>query len=273
MAVASFVLGIISFICCYIPLINLIFFIPAILSLVFGIAALIGNKKAINAGQQSKSNTLPIIGIILSVLSILVITIINLIVFALLDDYSFGHVDEIVNKIEQYTDDWEIDTNRGKIVIEPTNKDNNKKDETKYETLNAIEGSSKTYSLGETFENSALAFSIIDFNNSYSVNNSASVSTSKKVVQLTVKVQNLSDRAIEFNSSSIHVTDDDSVTCQRYYSNSNRESEYLTDTLDPHSTKVITLKYTISKATEHLTVKYDMYPISYDVVSFVLDNN
>jgi len=273
MAIASFVLGIISFVCCYFPLINLIFLFSALLSIVFGIAAIISNKKAVSAGQQNKNNSFPIIGIALSILSILIIFIINLAIFNIVKNNSFNHVGELVNKIEQYTDDLDFDINRGKIVIEPTNKEVDKTDEIKYETLNAVEGSSKIYSLGETFENSALAFSVIDLNTSYSVNNSSSVSTNKKVVQLTIKVQNLSDRKIEFNSSSIHVTDDDSVTCQRYYSNSNKDAEYLTDSLEPHSSKVITLKYTISKATEHITVKYDMYPISYDVVSFVLDNN
>lgn len=275
MAVASFVLGIISFVCCYFPVINFVFLFTALLSIIFGIVALVSNKKAEKAGQQSKNNSFPIIGIILSVVSILIILLVNLVLFNFIGSFSFNNIDEIVNKIEQYSDDidFDFDVNRGKIVIEPDNKNTNNKEAVTYEPLKAIEESSKDYSLGETFENSALAFSIIDFNTSYSVNSSSSVSTNKKVVQLTIKVQNLLDREVEFNSSSIHVKDDDSVDCHRYYSNSNRGEEYLTGSLAPHSTKVITLQYSIPKATKHLTVKYDMYPISYDVVSFVLDNN
>lgn len=274
MGIASFVFGIISFVCCYFPIINLVFLFSAICSIVFGIIAIVGNNKAVKAGQQTKGNTFPIIGIVLSILSIIIILIINLLLFNFVDNFSFNNIDEIVNKIEQYSEDLnlDVDLDRGKIVIEPPDKKNIEDNLVQYETLEAIKDSSKDYSIGETFENSVLAFSVIDFNTSYSTNNSSSVSTNKKVVQVTIKVQNLSDREIEFNTSSIHVTDDDSVTCQRYYSNSKNE-EYSTGFLAPHSSKVLTLNYTINKTTEHINVKYDMFPITYDSVSFILDNN
>ena len=272
MGVASFVLGIISFVCCYFPIINLVFLITSFLSFVFGIVAIIGNKKAVDAGQQTKSNTFPIIGISLSIVSVVIIILINVFIFKIFENFSFDNIEDIVSRIEDYSDDIDISLNDKKIVIGSNKNSNNTVTPTNIETLPTTDASSKIYKLGETFENSILTFSIIDFNTSYSVNNSSSISTNKKVVQITIKVQNNSDNAVEFNSSSIHVTDNDSVTCQRYYSNSDKTSEYLTDIIEPHSTKVISLKYSISKSSDQLFVKYDMYPLSYDVISFVLDN-
>ena len=271
MAVASFVLGIISFITSFIPILGFVIaFICSILGILFGVFAVHNNKVSEKSGHPTKDSSLPKIGLVLSFLGFVIAILLNAFLFSYFSNLSLDSLNTIKSKIVEFDDSVELNLDDAKIVIKPGNDNKSKDDNEIYNTLPASNSSNKNYSLGETFENAAISFSIIDFNNNYSVSNSSTIATNKKVIQLTIKVQNLTDSPLKFNTASLHVTDDDSVICSRYYSTSDTS---LSDSIEAHSSKVYTLKYLIPTNTKNINVKYDMYPISYDNINFILENN
>ncbi|MCQ2749268.1 MAG: DUF4190 domain-containing protein [Clostridia bacterium] len=127
MAVASLVLGIISLIIGFVPIVGSVAFVPAVVGLVLGIVDLVNSKKETNEEQTEKPKSkkgYSIAGVILSGVAIFVILFWNIIVIKLaglfttnlinaveeefgksVDEITEEDVTEMANQIEDYIEE------------------------------------------------------------------------------------------------------------------------------------------------------------------------
>lgn len=108
MAVASLVLGIISLIIGFVPIVGSVAFVPAVVGLVLGIVDLVNSKKETNEEQTEKPKSkkgYSIAGVILSGVAIFVILFWNIIVIKLAGLFTTNLIDAVEEEFGKSVDE------------------------------------------------------------------------------------------------------------------------------------------------------------------------